>query len=278
MRVLRTWLLLLAGSVVATSARAQDQATEIARQLQNPVADMTSFPFQFNFRSGGDLGDQTQMVLNIQPVFPLQVNDRWNVIVRPIVPYISTPVGGSERVSGLGDVLTELFFTPARVGKVIWGVGPALSAPTATNDAVATGEWAAGPAAVVVYNLGPFVLGGLATNIWHFAGEDTDPTINQLIVQPFINYNLGRGWALAFAPLITANWNLPSEDVWTLPIGLGISKVDAIGKQPFNLSAQYYHNVARPTGAGGDEFRLAIAFVFPKAKHTAPTPPANVSK
>jgi len=263
---------------LATAAHAQDEATAVAKQLQNPVADMTSFPLQFNFRSGGDLGGATQMVLNIQPVFPLQVNDDWNVIVRPIMPYVSTPVGGGERVSGLGDLLTEVFFTPAKAGRVIWGVGPALSAPTATNDAVASGEWAAGPTAVVVYNTGPFVLGGLAANIFHFAGEDADPKVNQLILQPFINYNLGRGWALSTAPLLTANWNLPSDDVWTVPLGLGISKVDRIGQQPINLAFQYYHNVVRPTGSGSGEFRVIFGLVFPKARHTAPARSTNVSK
>lgn len=249
----------------AVPGPAQDAKTDIAKQLQNPVADLASLPLQFNFRSGGDLGTQTQMLLNIQPVVPLEVNDNINLIWRTIVPYLSTPGPAGGRVSGLADIQSQFFFTPRKASAITWGVGPVLSIPTATNDLVRTGEWGIGPTAVIVKNVGPFVLGGLANNIWHFAGDDTDPDINQLTVQPFINYNLGRGWALAFAPLITANWSAPSGDVWTVPLGIGVSKVDVIGKQPINFTMQYYHNVERPTGAGADEFRFVVVFVFPKA-------------
>jgi hypothetical protein len=274
-----TWLLLLAGAACVAAltggprvCQAQDPNTEIAKQLQNPVADLASLPLQFNFRSAGDLGTQSQLVFNIQPVIPLQVSDNINVIWRTIVPYISTPLPSAGRVSGLGDIQTQLFFTPTKASALTWGIGPVLSIPTATNDLVRTGEWAIGPGVVLVKNVGAFVLGAVANNIWHFAGDDADPRINTLTVQPFVNYNLGRGWALAFAPLITANWSASSGDVWTLPLGLGISKVDMIGRQPVNLTMQYYHNVERPAGSGADEFRFAVAFVFPRVKAPAAPP------
>ena len=34
-------------------------ATALAKQTQNPVADLVSIPFQFNFNSGGGLDDGT---------------------------------------------------------------------------------------------------------------------------------------------------------------------------------------------------------------------------
>jgi len=51
---------------------------------------------------------------------------------------------------GLGDLTYELFFSPAAASSVTWGVGPALILPTAPDDALGSGKWSAGPAAVFV--------------------------------------------------------------------------------------------------------------------------------
>jgi hypothetical protein len=76
---------------------------------------------------------------------------------------------------------------------------------------------------------GHFVLGALATQLWTYSGDETGPHINQLLVQPFVNYNLADGWALSFSPVITASWNLPPGEKWTVPLGAGVSKVTALG-------------------------------------------------
>ena len=51
---------------------------------------------------------------------------------------------------GLGDIVYQGFFTPAKSGKVTWGVGPVLTFPTATDIRLGAGKWSAGPAAIVV--------------------------------------------------------------------------------------------------------------------------------
>jgi hypothetical protein len=110
---------------------------------------------------------------------------------------------------------------------------------------------------------GPFVLGGLFSQLWTFAGDDIGPNINMFTFQPFINYNLANGWALGFAPVITANWAAEDDETWTVPLGLGITKVTAIGKQPLSLGLQYYNNVERPSTTGQSQIRLVISFLFP---------------
>lgn len=69
---------------------AQDEA-DLAKQTQNPVSDLISVPFQNNTNFGIGPGDDTQNVLNIQPVWPFKLNERWNLITRTIVPVISQP-------------------------------------------------------------------------------------------------------------------------------------------------------------------------------------------
>jgi hypothetical protein len=68
---------------------------------------------------------------------------------------------------------------------------------------------------------GPWVFGALINNVWSFAGDDTRPDVNQMLIQPFLNYNLPAGWYLTASPIITANWKADSDDRWTVPLGGG---------------------------------------------------------
>ena len=124
--------------------------TELAKKTQNPVADLISIPFQFNFNSGGGLADGTFMILNWQPVIPFKLNEDWNMIARTIIPVVSIPGPDDLRFSGIADIQEQLFISPSKAGKLIWGVGPILSLPTATATPVQTGSWAAGPTFVAL--------------------------------------------------------------------------------------------------------------------------------
>ena len=138
--------------LAASSASAED-ADELAKQLANPIASLTSVPFQFNYAEDlGPVGAGTQARLNVQPVVPMSIGDDWNLISRTIVPLIEqhdvVPGGGTTR--GAGDVLQSLFFSPKAVSKDgwVWGVGAAVLLPTATDDALGAGRWGVGPTAV----------------------------------------------------------------------------------------------------------------------------------
>ena len=78
----------LALLVTATSAAHAQQGEDLREAAQNPIADLISVPFQNN--TNFDIGrtDNTQNVLNIQPVYPLHLNPSWNLITRPILPVI----------------------------------------------------------------------------------------------------------------------------------------------------------------------------------------------
>jgi len=240
---------------------------DLAKATQNPVADLVSVPLQFNWFSGGDITDgRTLSVLNVQPVFPLPINDKWSLIARTIVPIMNVPLANDERSTGIGDIQGQFFFAPTKSSGLIWGVGPVLSFPTATNEAVNTGQFAAGPTAVVLAMPGSWVVGALANTMWRVAGNDSGPAIHSTLVQPFLNLNFKRGWSLSYSPVITANWNAPSGDEWTVPVGLGVSKVTAVGTRPVSLNLSYYRNAVRPPGAGEHQVRMVVSLLYPKAK------------
>jgi hypothetical protein len=237
--------------------------TELAKAAQNPVSNLVSFPFQFNFSSGGSLDDETALNVNFQPVIPVTINDDWRVIARTIVPYVSAPTADTGRIRGLGDVQAQLFLTPAHHRALLWGVGPVLSFPTATVENAVTGSWAAGPGVVLVYHGKAIVAGLLANQLWTYADRGSEHEVKMLTVQPFINLNFKGGWALATAPTITADWERGSRDQWTLPLGLGVTRTLIFAKQPMNIGVQYYHSVVRPEGAPPSLLRLVVSLLVP---------------
>ena len=185
---------------------------------------------------------------------------------RTIVPVVNVPLSSGDRSTGIGDIQEQIFLTSGNPGKVIWGFGPIFSFPTATNDALTTGQFALGVDFVVLTMPGKWVIGAVTNQMWRIAGGDNTTPINSFFIQPFINYNLHRGWSISTGPSITADWNAPSGQQWTVPLGLGVSKVDRIGKQPVNLSLQYYHNVVRPDNGPADVVRMVFALLYPVAR------------
>ncbi|HEX2442612.1 MAG TPA: hypothetical protein VHJ77_01610 [Vicinamibacterales bacterium] len=261
---------LLVACTWATSAAAQAPAeaghdvTDLAKKTQNPVGDLISVPFQFNFNTGGDLEDRTFFNLNFQPVIPFKVTENWHAIARTILPINSVPGAEGQRFSGLGDLQQQLFFTPARPGAIIWGVGPVFSLPTATATPVETGTWAAGAGGVILKMTGPWVLGALLSQFWPLHDEGGAPETDLFVLQPFINYNFGKGYALSFSPVMNANWDAPDGQQWTVPVGIGITRTTVFNRRPMNIGVQYYYNVERPDGSAGHQLRFVIAPLYPK--------------
>jgi hypothetical protein len=244
---------------------AMESEEELAKASQNPVANMVSIPIQnnTNFNFGPD--NRTQNITNIQPVIPISLNKEWNLITRTIIPVVYNP--WPEYQFGLGNVQFTGFLSPAKPGKFTWGFGPVLQFPTHTDTYLGSNKWSAGPSAVGLVMEGHWVIGLLAQNIWSFAGPSTsreNPSVNQFLAQPFINYNLPKGWYVTFQPIITADWKAAGTDQWTVPLGGGVGKIFKIGKLPFNGNLQAYYNVVTPHNGPDWTIRAQLALLLPK--------------
>jgi hypothetical protein len=251
-----------AGQSHAAAALGGASLEELAKQLQNPLANLVSVPFQNNFNGGGAAGLGASYNLNFQPVIPIELTKDWNLIVRPIVPYYNVVLPNGERSTGLGEIVLETFFSPSAPSGFIWGIGPAFSFPTATNDAVATGCFAAGPVVAAVYMGGPWVVGALLTQLDAFARMGS-AHLDTTSLQVFLNYNLPQAWSIGTAPTFFVNWNQVGQQ-WTVPVGAAIAKTISIAKQPISLSFSYYANVVHPEGGSPWLTRFVITFMFPR--------------
>jgi len=265
-------ILLLAWNhtALAQSAQTKSDAAELARKAQNPIANMISLPFQLNWNFDTGPLEKDQKILNIQPVYPITLNDDWNLVTRTILPIISQPpfAPGQGRENGIGDINFSAFFSPKKPtsGGWIWGAGPILVMNTASDDRLGQGAWSLGPAGVFLKMSGPWVTGALINNVWSISEDSGLSDVNQMLIQPFINYNFPDkpGRYLSFSPIITANWEAESGQEWTIPLGLGIGQVMKFGKQPVNLQLASYYNVVRPDNASRWQIRAQLVFMFPK--------------
>ena len=84
----------------AAAAPAADNREELAKKLSNPISDLVSVPFQFNWEQKVGPLELSQFILNVQPVMPFELNEHWNLIARVIMPFIGQP---PFVVNGLGD-------------------------------------------------------------------------------------------------------------------------------------------------------------------------------
>lgn len=246
-------------------ARAQEQ---MAKEAQNPIARVISVPFENDFNPHTGINKEDSYALEMKPVVPFKLSKDWNVITRTIIPVVQVPDLTPEvkGTSGLGDVNLSLFLSPAKAGRIIWGAGPIVSFPTATEDIFGTKKVSVGPTVVVLKSHGHWLYGTLVNNLFSVAGPSARPDVNQMLMQPFVNYNLRRGWYLTSSPIITANWEVKRDERWTVPVGGGVGKIVHFERLPVNIYTQFFRNAEYPDGTTHWSARFQMQFLFPKGK------------
>jgi hypothetical protein len=244
-----------------------EDASALAKKLQNPIGDLYNIPFQSNtnFNVGPHKG--TQEILNIQPVIPFHINQDWNVITRTIVPIVWNPsLDPAPSVPvGIGPTTFSAFLSPRNpTNGWLWGVGPVVQIPTISSTTLGSNVWGLGPTFVVVKTAGPIVAGALINNVFSLGGT-TGPggtRYGTFLTQPFFNYNFSGGWFVGTSPIITAN-EYGSGQKWTVPIGLqGGRLIKLWGKLPVNLSIGAYYNAVRPQFGPTWTIRSQVAVIF----------------
>lgn len=254
-------LSVVSGSVMAQPSKAS--STDLAAKLTNPVADLISVPFQYNYDQGiGADKKGTANSLVVQPVIPLKLNNDWNYIVRPVVTFESLNKVDGFSGNGAGPVLVETFFSPRAASDFIWGVGPILSTASLSGRQFGTAQTGAGVAAVGLVMKAPWTAGLLTYNTWSAGGSPTYGTANNFYYQPFVSYVTKDAWTFSVNTQSTFNWDVRRAEN---PLNATVSKIVHFGEAPVSLSvgARYYLS-SMPGGPTGWGARASITFLFPK--------------
>jgi len=89
-----------------------------------------------------------------------------------------------------------------------------------------------------------------------------DSSATVLTTKPVYPVNLGE--LNLINRLITADWNKPSNDRWTVPLGGGAGRLVKFGKQPVDFKVQAFANVVHPDAGPDWTVMAAVKFLFPK--------------
>jgi hypothetical protein len=252
-----------AGAQESAVGGQQDQAAELAKKAQNPVADMMIMPFQYNIDFGIGPEDASRQELKFMPVIPFSVNEDWNVIVRTIIPWIDaeSPVEGGEDYSGLGDIQQSFFFTPKEmVGGWVLGAGPIIQYPAATEDELGSEKWGAGPSFIVLQQKHGWTYGAMANHVESFAGTDDRDDVSATFLQPFLAKTSKTYTTLSLNSESLYDWE---NSQWTVPINVTIGQMLKIGKMPVSLETGYRYYAEAPDNGPDWGLRVFVKFLFP---------------
>ena len=244
--------------------QAQESAEVVAKKLANPVANLISVPFQNNIDYGIGPHNGSKYFINFQPVVPVKLSPKLNLITRYILPVIfqRDVTGENTKENGLGDLTISAYFAPSNESGLIWGLGPVILAPTATNDLLGAKKWGLGPSALVLKQANGFTYGFLANQTWSVAGDKQRSDVSLLFVQPFFAFNWKSGAGVAVNSEISTNWIANSTIAFVNPAVSGVTK---LGKQMVSFSMGPRIPVSGPSEARPDfGLRAALTFVFPK--------------
>ena len=104
---------------------------ELAKSVHNPFEDFIKIPFQsttgFSIGPHHNAGDS----LNLQPLLPFSLNQRWDLFVRPSMSLNYQP--SPHEQFGLTDLQSSFFLSPHNADEWVWGIGPIFQLPTATS-------------------------------------------------------------------------------------------------------------------------------------------------
>jgi hypothetical protein len=255
------------GAVTETPG-GEPSASELNRELSNPVSSTWSISNQFNnFELNNGHWNNNW---NFQPVLPVGLTKDWNLITRPVMPFYNivpheTAPGEFNRAAGLGDLALLELLSPAHSGNWVLGAGPTAIFPTATSPFTGQGKWQLGPSVVVGYLTKEYFLGVFPQQWWSIGGQHGRPNTNQMNLQPIATLFLGKGWSFGYSGNILANWNAPSEDVWTVPVGLGLGKVVKLGRLPVKIQLAVQYMPVHPRISGQEwNVQVQITPVIPK--------------
>ena len=149
---------------------------------------------------------------------------------------------------------------------MVWGLGPSLLIPTATNTNTGAGRWGLGPSLALIVQPKWGSIATLVQNIWSLPGNSQRTSVNQLQIETSLSYDLPHGWYLLMAPTLSADWTQSRGDRWLVPFGGGAGRTLEIGKKAVDWNIALYSNAIRPADQPTWQISLQCTLLSPRGR------------
>ncbi len=238
-------------------ANAQEQAaTSDVAQANNPLANFTAFNLHNYYI--GELTDPDKDANQFWARFarPFSLGQT-NWLMRASLPINTFPVSPDfDHETGLGDLnVFAAYLIDTGNPALSVGIGPQITAPTASKDALGSEQWSAGFVHTLFNASSPRIQYGYLLS-WQasFSGSDDRDEVNLGAFQPFVFYQLGGGTYLRSTAVMAYDFEHSS---YSVPIGLGIGQVIPREKMVFNVFIEPQVSVA-DDGAGWPKWQVFV--------------------
>jgi hypothetical protein len=229
-----------------------------AAQANNPLANMTAFNLQNYYIGDLTKSDKTANQFWFRYAKPFSVS-KTNWLMRASLPVNTFPTQpDGDKETAVGDLNAfAAYLIDTGNPAVSFGLGPQITAPTASKGKLGSEKWSAG-FANVLFNAtsAKFQYGYLLTWQKSFAGEGDRRDVNTGALQPFAFYQLGGGTYLRAAPIWVYNFE---NDDYSVPLGVGIGQVIKKGKTVYNVFAEPQFSAA-DDGPGQAVWQVFVGF------------------
>jgi len=275
----------------------------VSEAMNNPISELIIGWNQFDavqvhFPSTPLYAERDEWAYKYQfiPTFPVPLGEHWNWVSRVVVPVASVPLkqevgklfqldpGGHlrphgalplsldpfGRTTGLGDMAYVGLVGPKNLpklwnGRLFLAGGPTFIFPTASEDILGQGKWQAGPSFAAGLITKHWRMGLFPQQWWSFAGDGHRRSVSQMNLQYFLYYAPTPNWDIGMSPNMFVDWNAPSGNKLTFPIGLGVHHTFNIGQLPVSIGIEAHYSVVHPNDSPGTrwDFRVYLMPIIP---------------
>ena len=245
---------------------------DLNRELENPLAKYWSLIMQdnWNFNNGNAVdGTYNANIFNFQPSLPVPVFTSRLLLIRPVVPLVTSPtfnVDGEKtgRDTGFSDFQLFTLYGKDKKDGFLWGGGLTFTFPTASSHDLGSGKYQIGPAFMAFSITEKWVLGFIFQHRNTVGGDENRDNVTKTDLQYIIRKQIpGKAMSIGMGPNVSINWEAEDGNKLSLPIGLGITKTVKWGNVVWkmNLEPQYY--IYKPDDYGTQwNIRIQLAPVF----------------
>lgn len=239
------------------------EAEEVAKKLANPVANMVSVPFQYDYYHGlGANGQGTAQTLIVQPVIPIDLRNGDNIIMRPVTTTVWENKLNGFSGYGLNSIVLETYYTPKTGSSLIFGLGPVVATPAGSSGRFGSQQTGAGITGVALDRKGPWTYGALLYQTWSLGGNGASGTQNNFYWQPFLVYVTPSAWTFTINSQSTYNYDVHKA---VNPYNFTVGKLVVHGGLPVNYTLGVsYMGTTLPGGPSGFGGRAQVTFAFPE--------------